>query len=134
MPNGNEVANGSKAGIWAGRGLTTLVTLFLSFDGITKVMKERHVMAASARFGMSAHFIVTIGVLLLISTAFYVIPPTAILGAVLLTGYLGGAIAIQAHAGNPAFETIFPFLFAGAAWLGIYLREPRLRAILPFRC
>jgi hypothetical protein len=113
--------------------LTALVTLFLAFDAITKVIKERHVIAASAKFGMSANFIVTIGTLLLISTVLYVIPKTSILGVVLLTGYLGGAIAIQAHAGNPLLETLFPFIFACIAWLGIYLREPRLRALLPLR-
>jgi hypothetical protein len=130
MENENNV---SKAGVWIGRALTALVALFLAFDGITKVIKERHVIAASAKFGMSAHFIVTIGAILLVCTVLYVIPQTAILGSILLTGYLGGAIAIQAHAGNPLFETLFPFVFACAAWLGIYLREPRLRALVPFK-
>ena len=110
-----------------------LVVLFLAFDGITKVIKERYVMAASAQFGMSAHFIVTIGTILLICTAIYVIPQTSVLGVVLLTGYLGGAFETQFRAGNPPFETIFPILFAGVARLGLYLCGPRIRAILPFR-
>jgi hypothetical protein len=126
-------APNSKAGVWIGRILTALVVLFLAFDGGTKVMKERHVMAASAQFGMSEKFIVSIGMILLVSTALYAIPKTSILGVVLLTGYLGGAVAIQFRAGVPLFETIFPVLFAGVAWLGLYLREPLLRSVLPLR-
>jgi hypothetical protein len=68
---------------------------------------------------------------LLLCTILYAIPRTAVLGAVLLTGYLGGAVAIQMRISNPVFETIFPVLFAAIAWIGIYLRCPRLRSVLP---
>ena len=76
---------------------------------------------------------VSLGILLLTSTVLYLIPRTAVLGVVLLSAYLGGAVAIQMRAGSPTFETIFPVLFALLAWAGIYLRERRLAALLPLR-
>ena len=123
----------SKRALWTGRTLSTLVVLFLLFDSITKIMKEPHVIAASAQLGFSAGKIVGIGVILLVCTILYSIPRTAILGAILLTGYLGGAVEVQYHIGNPIFETVFPVIFSSLAWLGIYVREPRLRALVPLR-
>jgi hypothetical protein len=84
-----------------------------------------------AKLGVPMSQSITIGVLLLICTILYAIPGTAVLGAVLLSGYLGGAVAIQLRAGMPTFETFFPVIFAGLAWLGIYLRNPRVRTVLP---
>ena len=75
----------------------------------------------------------SIGVLLFVSTILYAIPRTAVLGAVLLTGYLGGAVAIQMRAGSSTFETVFPVLFGVIAWAGIYLRDCKLRAVFPVR-
>jgi hypothetical protein len=86
---------------------------------------------AFVKLGIPISQSVIIGALLLLCTILYAIPRTAVLGAVLLTGYLGGAVAVQMRVGNPVFETIFPVLFAGIAWLGIYLRRPPLRAVLP---
>ena len=74
---------------------------------------------------------VTIGVLLTLSTILYAIPRTAVLGAALLTGYLGGAVAIQMRAGSPLFETVFPVIFGIVVWAGIYLRDCRLRRVFP---
>jgi hypothetical protein len=81
----------SKGRLWTGRIITALVVLFLLFDSITKVMKVRAVMEASAQLGYPANAIFTIGIILLVCTVFYIIPQTAVLGAILLTGYLGGA-------------------------------------------
>jgi hypothetical protein len=83
--------------------------------------------------GLPASLTVPIGVLLLGCTLLYTIPRTAVLGAVLLTGYLGGALVIQLRVGHPVFECAFPVIFGGLVWAGIFLREPRLRALLPFR-
>jgi DoxX-like family len=123
----------SKTQLWSGRILTGLVVLFLLFDGITKVVKERHVLQAAADLGYSANLIAGIGVLLLACTAVYVIPRTAVLGAVLLTGYLGGAVEANVRAGHPLFECIFPVIFGVLVWAGLFLREPRLGDLFPTR-
>lgn len=121
----------SKGLLWTGRIISAVVVLFSVFDGAMKVIREPHVLAASAELGYSQSAIVGIGALLLVCTAIYVIPRTAVLGAVLLTGYLGGAVASQVRVGHPVFECIFPVIFATLAWAGVFLREPRLREVLP---
>jgi hypothetical protein len=128
VPNSN-----SRTLIWGGRIVSTLVALFCAFDGIMKVIKEPHVIAASAEFGFSTNEMVLIGVLMLACTVLYAIPRTAILGAVLLTGYLGGAVLANIHVGHPLFECIFPVIFGMLAWGGIFVREPRVRELIPFR-
>ena len=123
----------SKSVLWVGRVVSTLVALFTAFDGIMKVIKEPHVIQASADFGFSGNQIVLIGVLMLLCTVLYAIPRTAVLGAVLLTGYLGGALVSNIRVGHSLFQCIFPVLFAVVAWGGIFVREPRLRELMPFR-
>jgi DoxX-like family len=123
----------SKPALWTGRVLGTLVVLFLLFDGITKVIKEPHVIAASAEFGFSPNQIVLIGAILVFCTVLYAIPRTAILGAILVTGYLGGAVVSQIRVGHGLFECIFPVIFGALAWLALYLREERLRALVSLR-
>jgi DoxX-like protein len=107
--------------------------LFLLFDGVTKVMKVAPVLQASAQLGFPVSLIVAIGAVLLICTVIYAIPGTSILGAILLTGYLGGAVAVQARIGNPLFETLFPVIFGVLVWAGIFLRDNRLRTLIPLR-
>lgn len=133
MQSAIEAAPVSKLGLWTGRVLSTLAVLFLVFDGATKVMKEKHVMAASAQLGFPERTIVGIGILLLACTALYVLPRTSILGAILLTGYLGGAVATQVRFGRTLFETLFPVIFGGFVWAGIFLRDARLRTLVPLR-
>jgi hypothetical protein len=124
----------SKKGLWTGRSLSGLAILFLVFDGVTKVMKVAAVMQASAQMQYPLRLIPVIGIVLLVCTAVYAIPRTSILGAILLTGYLGGAVEAQLRAGNPLFaETLFPIYFSMLIWGGLFLRERRLRALLPFR-
>jgi hypothetical protein len=124
----------SKTSLWAGRIISALVVLFLIFDGVTKVMKVAAVMEASKRIGFPEGLIVAIGTLLLACTAIYVIPQTSILGAILLTGYLGGAVMTNLRAGSPFFsETLFPIYFGFFVWGGLYLRDLRLRALIPLR-
>lgn len=120
----------SIAAIWTGRVLSTLVVLFLVFDGVMKVIKEPHVIAASAELGYSAHAIVGIGATLLVCTLLYAIPRTTVLGALLLTAYLGGAVDANVRAGHPVFECIFPMIFGALAWGGLILRDPRLLDML----
>lgn len=121
----------SKGAFWTGWVLTGLVVLFLLFDAFGKFAKPVQVTDAFVKLGIPISQSVTIGALLLLCTILYAIPRTAVLGAVVLTGYLGGAVAIQMRVNNPVFETIFPVLFAAIAWMGIYLRRPRLRSVLP---
>jgi len=113
--------------------LTVLSGLFLIFDGIGKIALPPQVTEACARLGFPVERITGVGILLLIFTLVYLIPRTAVLGAVLLTAFLGGAVAIQLRTGSPLFETIFPMLFALIVWGGIYLRETRLGSLLPLR-
>jgi len=123
----------SKGRLWTGRIISALVVLFLLFDSITKVMRVRAVMEASAQLGYPANTIFTIGIILLVCTVFYIIPQTAVLGAILPTGYLGGAVAANLRIGTSMFNTLFPIVFAALAWTGIFLRESRLGALIPFR-
>jgi hypothetical protein len=123
----------SKARLWTGRTLTALVVPFMLFDAAGKLMMPSFVVEAFARLGCPLSIGRTIGVVLAASTVLYAIPRTAVLGALLLTGFLGGAVAIQVRAGSPTFETIFPVLFGILTWAGIYLREPRLSALMPLR-
>jgi len=133
MQSGAQAVPASKGRLWTGRIISALVVLFLLFDGVTKVMKVRAVLDASAQLGYPVSTIVGIGITLLVCTAFYVIPQTSVLGAILLTAYLGGAVATQVRVGNPMFETLFPIIFGALLWAGIFLREGRLGALIPVR-
>ncbi len=122
------------AGVWTGRVLTTLVTLFLLWDAYGKLAKAPQVTKAFAQMGFSAGFSVQLGVILLICTVLYAVPRTTVLGALFLTGYLGGAVALQWRAANPVFETTFPILFAVVMWAGVFLRDRKLWTVMPVRC
>jgi hypothetical protein len=106
--------------------IKSLVVLFLAFDGITKVLRVAPVMEACQKMGISPDMAVGIGLLLLVCTAVYVIPRTSILGAVLLTGYLGGAAATHVLQRSGAFPTAFAIGFGVLVWLGIMLRDPKI--------
>jgi hypothetical protein len=131
QPHALSSSTPSKAALWSGRVLSALTVLFMLFDAFGKFAKPVQVTDAFTRLGLPIATSVTIGVLITVCTLLYAIPRTAVLGAVLLTGFLGGAIAIQLRAGSPTFETWFPVIFATIAWLGIYLRYPALKAVLP---
>ncbi len=112
-----------------GRILTVLVVLFLLFDSAGKFMKPVQVVEACTRLGWPLNLVIILGVILLICTILYAIPRTSLLGATLLTGYFGGAVAIHLRAGSPLFETIFPVIFGVLAWTGILLRDDRIRIL-----
>jgi hypothetical protein len=121
----------SKAALWTGRIVSVLTVLLALLDAAGKFARPVQVTDAFTRLGLPIATSVIIGVLLTACTVLYAIPRTAVLGAVLLTGYLGGAVAIHLRAGSSTFEMLFPVIFAGIAWLGIYLRYPVLKAVLP---
>ncbi|MGH9684790.1 MAG: DoxX family protein [Candidatus Acidiferrales bacterium] len=123
----------SKSMLWTGRVISVLVVLFLLFDGVTKVLKVPAVLKAAAQLGFSAREIVGVGIVLLICTILYAIPRTAILGAILLTGYLGGATVTNLRAGYPTFEMLAPVIFGIVLWGGLFLRDRRLRTLIPVR-
>jgi len=116
--------------LWAGRIVTGLTTLFMLADGIMKIVKPAAVLEASVQMGYPVATLTGIGLALITCTLIYVIPRTSIFGALLLTGYLGGAVASQVRAGSGWFELIFPVLFAILVWGGLWLRDHRLRSIL----
>jgi hypothetical protein len=128
-----NIKTAPKGMLWIGRTLSGLAVLFMLFDAVGKFMMPLQVVEACARLGIPVSQAVSIGLLLLVSTIIYAIPRTAVLGAVLLTGYLGGAVAIQMRAGSSTFETVFPVLFGVIVWAGVYLRDCKLRAVFPVR-
>lgn len=123
----DAVATPSRARQWAGRILTGLLAAFLLFDAGCKILKAPEVLEACAKLGWAESTIVSVGALLLTCTTLYLVPRTAVLGAVLLTGYFGGAISlhVQVHAG--AFPIAFAFVFGVVTWVSLYLRgDPRV--------
>jgi hypothetical protein len=121
----------SKSRLWTGRILTTLAGAFIVVDGVMKLFKPPFVVKATLELGYPESSIVGIGVLLLVCTLIHLIPRTSILGAVLLTGYLGGAVASNVRIGNPLFShVLFPVYIAAMIWGGLYLRDNRLRALI----
>jgi DoxX-like family len=122
-----------KTTIWAGRIISAFAILFLIFDGVVKVLSMAPAVEASTQLGYPAGLVVGIGILELACLAVYVFPRTAVLGAILLTGYLGGAIATQLRAGSPLFSIVFPVIVGALVWGGLFLREERLRALIPLR-
>jgi hypothetical protein len=123
----------STARLWTGIVLTGLVCLFLAFDGITKILKVSQVLKASEGLSLPSGTIVPIGWLLLACMVIHLIPKTAVLGALLLTGYLGGAVAIHLRAGAGAFPIVFSAAFGVLVWVGFALREPRLSGLIFLR-
>ncbi|HTV60693.1 MAG TPA: DoxX family protein [Verrucomicrobiae bacterium] len=123
----------SRGKIWTGRIISGLIIALLAFDGGAKVMKAAPVMAAAKQMGYTTSATAGVGGVLLASTALYAIPPTAILGAILLTGYLGGATDANVHAGNPPLATLLPVFLGVLIWGGLVLRDERLRALVPWR-
>lgn len=128
------VAHDSAARRWAARILFIVPVLFLLMDGVMKLVLPTVVVDTSAQLGISRGTLPTIGIILLASLALYVVPRTAVLGAVLLTGYLGGAVATHLRVGSPLIgATLFPVYVGVMIWGALWLREARLRALFPMR-
>ena len=126
-------ARSSKA-IWTGRVLSGLAVLFFLFDSVAKLARSAPSLKGTIELGFPASSVVPIGIILLACTIVYLIPRVSIIGAVLLTGYLGGAVAAQLRAGNPiATHTLFPIYVAVLVWGGLFLRDARVRALFARR-
>jgi hypothetical protein len=123
-------ARPSMALIWVGRVLSALPVLMLVMSAVMKFMKPTEVVEGFTKLGYSDSLAVPLGIVELACTALYVIPQTSVLGAILLTGYLGGATATHVRVGDPF---VGPVIIGVVVWLGLYLRDARLRALIPFR-
>jgi hypothetical protein len=124
----------SKGKLWTGRIMSALPALFLLVDAIGKLVKPAPVVEGTVQLGYPESVLLGLGIVLLTCTVLYVIPQTAILGAILLTGYLGGAVATHVRVGSPLITHIlFPVYVAVLVWGGLYLRDERLRALIPLR-
>jgi hypothetical protein len=119
--------------LWTGRVISILPAVFLLLDGVMKLVKPAPVLEATIRLGYSEDIILGLGIVLIASTILYLIPRTSVLGAILLTGYLGGAVATHVRVGDPIFPIVFPIIFGVLIWGGLYLRDERLRNLIPLR-
>jgi len=136
MQSATQTVPASKKALWTGRVLCGVVVLFLLFDAIFKLLKPTSapVVDAFNQLGYPPTLAMNIGLLLLACVVLYVIPRTAVLGAILLTGYLGGAVATNVRVGNPLFSHIlFPVYMGLFVWGGLYFREERVQALIPLR-
>jgi hypothetical protein len=124
----------SRRRVWTGRVLSGLAVAFFLFDATIKLLRVPAVLEASRQMGFSVPSIVAVGVILLACTAIYLVPRLSLVGAVLITGYLGGAIATHVRLGNPLLShTLFPLYVAALVWGGLYLRDARVRALFARR-
>jgi hypothetical protein len=136
MPVSIDTAASAKSRLLTGRVLSTLTILFLIMDIVFKFIRPipPQVMQSITQLGFQPSLLTAIGILLTICTVLYVIPATSVLGALLLTGYLGGAVSVQVRVGNPLFGyVLFPVYIGVLMWAGLCLRESRLLALLPLR-
>ncbi len=116
----------------AGWIISGLIGAFMLFDAFGKFTKPAPVIEAFARTGWPVELSVPLGAILLICTVLYLIPRTSVLGAILLTGYLGGAVATNLRLENPLFSnTLFPVYFGILVWAGLWLREPKVKSVFP---
>jgi hypothetical protein len=117
-----------------GRVLSGLAAAFLAFDSVGKLLQLKPVMQGTAQLGYSTEAVFPLGIVLLACVVIYLVPRTAVLGALLLTGYLGGAVATHVRVGNPLFTHVLtPTYFAALIWGGLMLRDARVRALAPWR-
>jgi len=133
MQSGTQTIPVSKKMLWAGRIISALVILFLLFDGVIKVIQHPEAVRPTTQLGYPEGLVVGIGIIELVCLVVYVIPQTSVLGAILLTGYLGGAVATQVRAGSELFSLIFPVIIGAMIWGGLWFRDERLRALIPLR-
>jgi len=133
MQSDTQTAPVSRKRLWTGRITSVLPALFLIFDGIMKLVKPAPVVEGTIRLGYPESSIVGMGIVLLACTVLYLIPRTAILGVILLTGYLGGAVATHVRVGEGLFPVLFPVVFGALLWGGLWLRDERLRALIPLQ-
>jgi DoxX-like family len=129
MPSGTHTAPASKTMLWTGRIISALMIVFMLFDAGVKILKLPAAVEGTVRLGYPASTVQLIGIIALVCALLYAIPRTSILGAILLTGYLGGATATQVRVQEA--WSIFPPILGALIWAGLYLRDERLRALIP---
>ena len=130
MVTTTRITSASTTRLWVGRSISAVAILFLLLDGVVKVLQLPSAVDASAQLGLSAGLTLGIGILELACLAVYVLPFTAPLGLLLLTGYLGGAIATHLRHGSALSSVAFPLLIGALLWAGLALRDHRVRAFL----
>ena len=129
-----DFLSNSRKALWTGRIMSGLVTAFLLLDAGIHLLKPAPVVEAFAKLHLPVYLAVVLGIIELVCILLYVLPRTSILGAILLTGYLGGAIATQLAVSNSLFgEILFPVYVGVIVWGGIYLRDERVRGLIPCR-
>ena len=120
--------------VWVGRIVSIVSVVFMVFDSVIHLFKPAPVVEAFAQLGYPIGLSVALGMIELVCLAAYVVPLTSVLGAILLTGYLGGAVGAQLRVGNPLFsQALFPIYVGILLWAGIFLRDERLRSLVPLR-
>ncbi len=120
--------------LWAGWIITILPAGMLLFSGVMKLQKSEEVVVGTQKLGWGEDLLLGLAIIEIGCTVIYLLPPTAVLGAVLLTGYLGGAVATHMRVGDPFVPSMtIPILLGVFIWGGLYLRDPRLRALIPWR-
>lgn len=134
MPSAIQGTSVSKKQLVAGRVISALPILFMLFDSVIKLINIVPVQEGFAKLGYPNNVAFGIGMVALICTLLYAVPRTSILGAILLTGYLGGAVATHVRVADPLFShVLFPTYLGILIWGGLFLREPRLRELIPLR-
>ena len=135
LQSGTQTASVSNKAVWAGRIVSALPAMMLIFSGVLKLAKPAgaRIVEEFGRLGYPENVILDIGSLEIACTVVYIIPRVSVLGAILLTGYLGGAVATHVRIGDPLPNVLGPIIFGALVWVGLYLRDQRLRALLPLR-
>jgi hypothetical protein len=121
----------SKGALWTGRIISGVVALLLLMAGVMDLIQPPSVMEGMVKYGYPVGSVMGIGLALLAGVVLYVVPRTSVLGAIVLTGYLGGAVATHVRAGDPAWRVLIPLIFGLLTWGGLHLRDERLRTHLP---
>jgi hypothetical protein len=129
-------ANVGRGALWTGRALSTVLVILLLLDATMKLIPLQMVTDGSRAIGWPADPLTvrSLGVVLALATLLYAVPRTSVLGAVILTGYMGGAVATHVRVGDPLFTHVLFGVYLGVAlWGGLWLRDPRVRALMPFK-
>lgn len=133
MQLSTQAVPASQKMVWAGRIISALTILFLLFDSIIKVLTLAPAVEATTQLGYAESLVFGVGIIELACLVLYIIPQTSILGAILMTGYLGGAVATHLRTGSDLFSLIFPIIIGLLLWGGLFLRDVRLHSLIPLR-
>lgn len=123
-------AQPSNPALWGSRAITLLLVLFLGFDSIIKIIQHPEAVTPTVGFGYAVGLVSVLGIIELACFLLYLIPATSVIGAILMTGYLGGAVATQVRVGAEPFSLVFPFIIGALMWGALVLRDAHLRALL----